>query len=241
MKAFLLAAGLGTRLKPLTDNKPKALVEVNGVPLIQIVIKRLIASGVDNLIINVHHFADKIIDFLRSQNYFGIDITISDERNNLLDTGGGLKKASWFFRNTNSFIVHNVDVISGLQLNQLYTYQETNNKLATLAVQQRESSRYLLFDEHKNLCGWRNEKSGEVKMARKPIGNLNHFAFSGIHAANPAIFEFFPDKNIFSLIDLFLKAAEENQITYFDHSGSEFIDLGKKENLDRAAEFLKSI
>ncbi len=241
MKAFLLAAGLGTRLKPLTDNKPKALVEINGVPLIQIVIKRLIASGVDNLIINVHHFADKIIDFLRSQNYFGIDITISDERNNLLDTGGGLKKVSWFFRNTNSFLVHNVDVISGLQLNQLYTYQETNNKIATLAVQQRESSRYLLFDEDKNLCGWKNEKTGEVKMARKPKGNLNQYAFSGIHAANPAIFEFFPDKNVFSLIDLFLKAAEENQITYFDHSGSEFIDLGKKENLDKAAEFLKPI
>ncbi len=239
MRAFILAAGLGTRLKPLTDKNPKALVEINGVPLIEIVVTRLINAGFNDIIINVHHFAEKVIAFLRSKNFFDIQITISDESSKLLDTGGGLKKASWFLKKTNPFLVHNVDIVSGINIKQLCDSQKNSTKIATLAVQERESSRYFLFDEEKNLCGWKNDKTGEVKMARKPVGKLKNFAFSGIHAANPAIFDFLPEENVFSLVDFFLKTAADSQITYFNHSGSEFLDLGKKENLAEAAKFVK--
>lgn len=239
MKALILAAGLGTRLRPITDNKPKALVEINGIPLIEIVIKRLIEAGFDQLIINVHHFAKQVIDYLESKNHFGIKIKISDESDLLLDTGGGLKKAEWFFNDDKPFLVHNVDIITDLELSNLYNFQLSNRYIATLAVQKRESSRYFLFDEQKNLCGWKNEKTNEIKMAREPEGSLTKFAFSGIHTADTHIFNFMPEENIFSLVDLFLKVASKHQITYFEHTNSQFIDLGKKENLIKAESLFK--
>ena len=238
MKAFVLAAGLGTRLSPITDKKPKALVEVNEIPLIEYVIKRLIEAGSKKIIVNVYHFAEQVIDFLKMKNNFGIEIEISDELDQLLDTGGGLKKAAWFL-NDAPFLVHNVDILTDLELSKLYNSQLTNKCLATLAVQQRESSRYLLFDEQKNLCGWQNEKTNEIKMARKPEGMISKFAFSGVHAADPQILNLMPGDRIFSLIDLFLKVASEHQITYFDHTNSLFIDLGKKENLIKAEKNFK--
>ena len=239
MKAFVLAAGLGTRLSPITNSKPKALVEINGKPLIEVVIKRLIEAGADKIIVNVHHFAQQVIDYLETKNNFGIDITISNERDQLLDTGGGLKKAAWFFDDDSPFVVHNVDIFTDLDISQLYSSQSSNRYIATLAVQQRESSRYLLFDEHKNLCGWKNEKTNETKMAREPEGQLSKFAFSGIHAAAPRILNFMPEEKVFSLVDLFLKVASQHQITYFDHTNSLFIDLGKKENLIKAEKLFK--
>jgi len=234
MKAFILAAGLGTRLRPLTDKTPKALIQINGVTLVEIIIKRLISFGFDSIIINVHHYADQVINFIQAKNYFGIDIEFSDERKLLLDTGGGLKKASAFFNDQKPFLVHNVDILSDINLTELYNYHLTSTSIATLAVQNRKSSRYFLFDDEKNLCGWKNENTLETKITRQPAGTLTHFAFSGIQVINPKIFPFMPKNNIFSLVDLYLSIASKEQISYFDHSRSLFLDLGKKENIAQA-------
>ncbi len=238
MKALILAAGLGTRLQPLTKNKPKALIEINGTPLIEIVINRLVKAGFNELIINVHHHPEQIINFLKSKRNFGIDIEISDESGLLLDTGGGLKNAGWFFSDNKPFIVHNVDILTDIDLSKLYNLKVSENSIAVLAVQKRESSRYLLFDEGKNLCGWKNEMTNEIRITREPIGKLLKFAFSGIHAGDPNIFNFMPEEKVFSLVDLFLKVAPLHSITYLDHTGSLFIDLGKKENLAKAEQLL---
>ena len=236
MKAFIPAAGLGTRLKPITDNIPKALIEINGIPLIEILIKHLMKAGIKEIIINVHHFSKKIISFLASQNNYGITIEVSNESDKLLDTGGGLKKAAWFLSYGQPFLVHNVDILSDIDIVSLYRFHFRGDAIITLAVQKRESSRYLLFDDEKNLCGWKNNKTHETIMARSPKGGINEFAFSGIYIADPKIFYLMPDKNVFSIIDLFLAVARDHKITYFDHSGSLFIDLGKPENLAKAEE-----
>ena len=236
MKAFVLAAGLGTRLKPLTDNKPKALVEVNGITLIELVINRLIRFGFNQLIINVHHYADDIIEYLKKNDNFGIEIVISDEKDLLLDTGGGLKKAGWFFNDEKPFLVHNIDILSNIDLGVFYRSHNSLYSSVTLAVQARYSTRYFLFDEEKSLCGWRNELSGETKITRDPKGKLTPFAFNGIHIIDPEIFKHMPDLNVFSIVDFYLTFSSKHQITYFDHTGSIFLDLGKKENLIRAKE-----
>jgi NDP-sugar pyrophosphorylase family protein len=231
MKAFILAAGLGTRLKPFTNKKPKALVEINRKTLLEVVVAKLVKSGFDDIIINVHHFADQIVNYLKSKNNFNVEIKISDESNLLLDTGGGLKHASWFFDDSNPFLVHNVDILSDLDLNNLYKHHIENNSIATLAVQDRNSSRYFLFDEEKNLCGWKNERTGEIKTAKFTTGSIIQRAFSGIHIVSPSIFNLMPEKNVFSIVDLYLSIAQTKQIAYFDHTGSLLIDLGKKENI----------
>jgi len=238
MKAFILAAGLGTRLKPLTDNRPKALVEIKGVPLLEIVIKRLIKFGFDEIIINVHHFSTQIIDFLKEKNNYGINISISDECDLLLDTGGGLKKVSWFFSDKSPSLIHNVDILTNLDLTFLYNSHLKNNSVATLAVQNRKSSRYFLFDDDKNLCGWRNSKTGEEIITREYTGKLIPLAFSGIHIIDSRIFNFMPDDKVFSIVKLYLDIAKEQRITYFDHTGSQFIDLGRKENLSEAEKLI---
>jgi len=238
MKAFILAAGLGTRLKPITDSKPKALVEINGIPLIEHLIKKLISFGFSSIIINIHHFADQIVDFVKSKKSFGIDIQFSDERDLLLDTGGGLKKAQWFFDDIKPFLIHNVDALTNINLVEMYNYHLQKNSIATLAVQKRNSSRYFYFDELATLCGWINEKSKEEKIVRESVNELKKFAFSGIQFVNPSIFELMPRSDIFSLVDLYLSIASQHRITYFDHSNSLFIDLGKKENLTEAEKIL---
>lgn len=238
MRAFVLAAGLGTRLQPLTNDKPKALVEINGTPLLEIVITKLIRAGFNQIIINVHHFAEQITGFLNLKKNFGIEIKISDESGLLLDTGGGLKNAGWFFDDNKPFLVHNVDVLTNIDLRELYNFHLRTKSLATLAVQKRNSSRYFLFDEEKNLSGWQNTKTDETKIARESKGELEQFAFSGIHVSDPAVFNFMPEEKVFSLVDFYLSIAKENRITYFDHSNSLFIDLGKKENLIEAKKFL---
>jgi NDP-sugar pyrophosphorylase family protein len=234
MKAFILAAGLGTRLKPITDTIPKALVEIKGKTLLELTISELVKFGFNEIIINVHHFADQIIDYLKSKNNFDVMIKISDERDLLLDTGGGLKYASWFLNDGSPFLIHNVDIISDMDLSELYKQHINSNSVATLAVQRRKSSRYFLFDEEKKLCGWKNEKTGEVKTARESKGSVIQLAFSGVHVVSPSIFSVMPDKNVFSIVDLYLSIARQKLITYFDHTGSVLIDLGKKENLIEA-------
>lgn len=238
MKAFILAAGLGTRLKPLTDIKPKALIEINGITLLELVINRLVKYSFNQIIINVHHHAEQIIKFLKQKNYFGIDIAISDERNLLLDTGGGLKKVFYFFNDNQPFLIHNVDILSDIDLSKFYQYHQKQNSIVTLAVQKRKSSRYFLFDDDNNLCGWENVKTSERKIVRQPIGKLSQFAFSGIHIANKEIFDYMPSEDVFSIIDFYLSVASDKRISFFDHTDSFLIDLGKKENLSEAEKIL---
>ncbi len=239
MKAFILAAGLGTRLRPLTDSTPKALIKLNGIPLLEFIIKRLIKFGFNEIIINVHHLAEQIIDFL-GKNKFDADIFISDERNLLLDTGGGLKKASFFFDDGFPFLIHNVDIISDINLTDFYEYHKKQNSIATIAVQKRNSSRYFLFDNENNLCGWKNSKTSETKIIRTSSSPFTEYAFSGIHAVNPDIFKYFPSDDVFSIIDFYLAVAIEKRITFYDHSRNFFFDLGKKENIKLAEKFLSS-
>ncbi len=241
MKALVLAAGLGTRLQPLTNSKPKALIEINGKTLLELTITRLLKFGFDQIIVNVHHFADQITDYLETKKNFGAQISISDESNLLLDTGGGLKKASWFFNDGKPFLIHNVDVLSDLDFTKLYESHLGSNGIATLAVQNRKSSRYFLFDKEKNLCGWTNVKTGDSKIVRHDSEALEPYAFSGIQIVSPGIFDLLPDDKVFSLVDLYLSVASKNRITYFDHTNSVFVDLGKKENLAEAVVLIDKI
>jgi NDP-sugar pyrophosphorylase family protein len=238
MKAFILAAGLGTRLRPITDSIPKALIQLNGKTLLEICIERLKSFGFTELVINVHHFSDQITNFLADKKFFGVDIKISDESKLLLDTGGALNKAAFLLNDEKPFLVHNVDIISDINLTQLYQSQLDSKNIVTLAVQKRKSSRYFLFDEENCLCGWKNEKTGELRITREPSGMLNSFAFSGIHVADSKIFELMPQNDIFSLVDFYLSLAPKNIISYFDHTGSVFFDLGKKENLSEAEKII---
>src|SRR6201987_1544253 len=190
MKAMILAAGLGTRLRPLTDDRPKALVEVAGYTLLEITLRRLRQFGIREVIVNVHHFAEMVVDYLKKNDNFGMRIEISREEI-LLDTGGGLKKAAWFFREDSasrdeSFILHNVDVISTIDLVKMVEAHEASDALATLAVQKRESSRQLLFDEHLQLCGRRAGSDREPEIVR-PSPRMEPLAFSGIHVISPRI------------------------------------------------------
>ena len=194
MRAMILAAGLGTRLQPLTDNLPKALVKIRDKTLLEIAINYLVKNGFDKIIINVHHFAEQLINFIE-QNNFGADISISDERDKLLDTGGGLKKASRFFNDGKPFLLYNVDIISNLNLLTLYQANIESNSITTLTVRNRESGRYLLFNSENILRGWKNTKTGEL-ITSCSIDMLDEFAFSGIHIINPEIFSLMPDGEV---------------------------------------------
>jgi NDP-sugar pyrophosphorylase family protein len=233
MKAMILAAGLGTRLQPLTNNKPKALVEVNGKTLLETTINKIIQAGITEIVINVHHFAQQVIDFVKEKNSFGIDIHFSDETEELMDTGGGLKKASWFLKGGEPFLVYNVDILSDIDLRHLINHHKKNEALVTLAVRKRKTSRYLLFDKDFTLYGWQNVKTGEKKIAREKL-DLNLFAFSGIHIIEPAIFDLINKTGRFSIIDVYLKLAKEYRILGYDHSQTQWLDLGRIENLKEA-------
>jgi NDP-sugar pyrophosphorylase family protein len=240
MKALIFAAGLGTRLRPLTNDKPKALVEINGKTLLQITVEKLVAFGFNEILVNVHHFADLMIATIEKNNGWGAKITISDERNELLETGGGLKKAAWFFDDGKPFLIHNVDVIHDLDLGKLYQYHLQNEALATLAIRKRSTSRYLLFNNEMELRGWQNIKTGEVKIAKATIGQLWSFGFSGIHIMSPTIFSLLTETGKFSIINPYLRLAKTELIQGFDHSDSVWIDVGKHESLETARHFLKT-
>ncbi len=241
-KALIFAAGLGTRLKPLTDSMPKAMVPVGGKPLLWHTIHKLKSVGFGEIIINVHHFAEQIIDYVQANNSFGIRIEFSDEREKLLDTGGGIKKASWFFDDDKPFLIHNVDILSNIDLRNLYKIHTKSNSIATLVVSRRETSRYFLFDENNRLEGWINEKTGEIKspVARLNPINYRKLAFSGIHVVDPAIFHYmtdFPEK--FSIVDFYLSLCNKENITGFEPENLSMIDVGKLESLDDADRFLR--
>ncbi len=241
MKAFLLAAGLGTRLLPLTEDKPKALVEINGKTLLELAVTKLKRHGFNQIIINVHHFSDKIIDYLQKKNNFDIEIEISDERDLLLDTGGGLKKVSWFFHEPEPFLIYNVDILSDIDLNELYEFHKTADAIITLAVQQRNDSRCFIFNDENVLIGWTNRKTHEEKITREPNGQKHLLSFSGIHVVDPKIFELMPDENVFSIIDLYLNVSAKYNITSFMHDDSIWHDVGKKESLTIPENELKEL
>jgi NDP-sugar pyrophosphorylase family protein len=241
MKAMVFAAGLGTRLRPLTDTLPKALVPVDGQPMLAHVLQRLKAFGCDDIIINVHHYADQIIAFLEQQQHFGIAIHISHEREQPLDTGGGVKQAAWFFDDGQPFLAHNVDVITNLDLAALYQAHLRSQALATIAVKSRQTARYFLFDQHDRLCGWRNRATGEVRMARPTAASqLTPLAFSGIHVISPAIFSLMPSQPVFSLPSCYLSLAAAHTIMAFRHDQSFWLDIGKPDALAQADRLLEN-
>lgn len=234
MKAMILAAGLGTRLKPFTDKHPKALAIVNGKTLLQRNIEYLASFEIKEVIVNVHHFAGQIIDLIKSSKGFGSNISISDETDEVLETGGGIKKAASFFeKDEEPFVVMNVDILTDINLKEMIDQHQKNKPLATLAVTSRNTSRYFLFDELGHLCGWENEKTGEQKMSKEP-GRYIQKAFSGIHVISPKIFSLIKMKGKFSMVDVYLQLAKTHAITSFDHSNSKFIDAGKPESILKA-------
>jgi len=240
MKALIFAAGLGTRLKPITDNLPKALVPIAGKPLLEHVIQKLKAQGFDEILINVHHFPDQIINFVKVNNAFDIRIEISDERELLLDTGGGIKNAASFFDDNKPFLVHNVDILSTLNLNELYHQHLRTNPLATLVVSKRDTSRYLLFDDDLRLRGWINEKTGETKpLDFQHPERFAKFAFSGIQVLSPHVFnimESYPQK--FPIMDFYLENMKQNNILSFVPVDYKMIDVGKLNVLEEAEKFV---
>jgi len=242
MKAMIFAAGLGTRLKPLTDTLPKALVPIAGKPLLEHVILKLKSAGFDEIIVNVHHFPDLIIDFLKANDNFGIRIEVSDERDLLLDTGGGIRKAAWFFDDGKPFLVHNVDILSNVDLHALYHQHLRTNALATLVVSKRDTFRYLLFDDNLRLNGWINEKTGETKPA-----NLKHekffqkLAFSGIQVLSPAVLKLMETlEPKFPIMDFYLSNASTQTISGFVPDNYSMLDVGKLDVLDEAERFVTS-
>ena len=241
MKAMILAAGLGTRLRPLTDDRPKALVEVAGRTLLEITLSRLGAFGVREVIINVHHRAEMIVEYLKKNNNFGMGIEISREEI-LLDTGGGLKKAAYFFREDSAerpFILHNVDVISTIDLEKMVRSHSDSQALATLAVQDREASRYLLFDQQLQLCGRRAGRNSKAEVVGSPE-KVQKLAFSGIHVISPRFLGMMIEEGVFSIISAYLRLAGQNEkILGFRANEYYWRDLGKPENVKQAARDLE--
>jgi NDP-sugar pyrophosphorylase family protein len=241
MKAMILAAGLGTRLRPLTDDRPKALVEINGRTLLEITLSRLREFGVSDVIINGHHFADILIDYLRRNHDFGMRIEISRE-DVLLDTGGGLKKAAHFFlpdATDQPFILHNVDVLSTIDLRQMLRRHLEQNALATLAVQHRKTSRYLLFDERSELCGRRivqNDGADTAAEMVRAVTNPQPLAFSGIHVISPRLLTLMHEEGVFSIIDTYLRLAGAGEkILAFRADQYYWRDLGRPEHIAQAS------
>lgn len=234
MKAMILAAGLGTRLQHLTENKPKALVEVKGKTLLERSIRTLTQAGVDDIIINVHHYAPLIIDFLK-RHKFDASISISDESNLLLDTGGGIKNTASFFNDNNPFVIYNVDIISDINLKAMLDYHRDKKPLASLAVRQRDTQRYLLFDENMRLCGRYNAKTEEQTLVFPEKKNCRPLAFSGIHVLSPEVFNFMPDEKVFSITDFYVHIANKQTVMGYEHNEGYWMDMGKLKSIEDGA------
>ena len=229
---MIFAAGLGTRFKPWTDKHPKALAIVNGKSLLQRNIEYLQQYGITNVVVNVHHFADQITTALEKNKGWGSHITISDETEMVLETGGGLKKAAPLFT-SDTIVVINVDILTDLNLGDLIAFHQRHNPASTLAITNRITSRYFLFDENNTLCGWRNTKTGEEKIARTASEYIPK-AFSGIHVISKKLLSLIQREGKFSIVDTYLELAPTHIIKGFDHSGSRFIDVGKPESVAQA-------
>jgi NDP-sugar pyrophosphorylase family protein len=237
MKAIIFAAGLGTRLKPLTDHCPKALIKLNGRPLLWHSINFLKQSGIDEVVVNVHHFADLMIDYLQKED-FGIPVLISDESDDLLDTGGGLLKAHKLLGDDSPFIACNVDIISSVDLNKVIDYHNMNHPLATLVVRRRETNRFFMFNENMSLSGWKNIESGEEIISNKTFHESIPWAFSGIQIISPSIFGLITENGKFSITKLYLRLAENYNIMGFPDSSDFWLDLGKPGQITIAENYL---
>lgn len=261
---MIFAAGLGTRLRPLTDNLPKALVEINGKPLLQHTIEKLTGEGFDDIVINIHHFAEKIREFIASHDFGKCRISISDESDLLRDTGGGIRHAEAFLNGNGPFLVHNTDIISDVSLRELYSaHMEHGKALATLTVSNRKTERYLLFRKDisgkPELAAWCNTKTGETKspyreLVHRPDGRdfdiegfissngLKKYAFSGIHVISPEIFSLMSDMpERFPIMDFYLGIAGKYSITCHIAKNNTIIDVGKPDSIEKAENFIKKI
>lgn len=239
MKGMIFAAGLGTRLRPLTNDRPKALVEVAGKPMLRHVVERFKQAGISEIVVNVHHFADKIIDYIRDNDYFGVTIHVSDERDYLLDTGGAILKARRWLDGNEPFLVHNADIMTNLDLVALERNHIDSGAAATLVVSPRETSRYLLFDANFDLCGWTNVKTGEILPQGIDTTHMDKMAFGGIHILSPdAIYRLlstFSDDKKFSIIPFYAKKCREIKIRgYLSPTPYKWVDIGRPETLAKA-------
>jgi MurNAc alpha-1-phosphate uridylyltransferase len=238
---MIFAAGLGTRLRPLTDSIPKALVEVGGVPMLERVARRLVAAGATRLIINAHHHAGLVKQFVAAKNGFGVEALISDESGELLDTGGGLKHAAPLFRGEQPFLLHNGDVVADFDLAAFYAAHCRSDALATLAVNHREVSRYLAFDAAGYLCGYGNAATGLAETSREPAGAVERLGFCGVHVISNRIFDLISEQGVFSIIALYLRLSRQGfRIAPYSIDGSTWIDIGKPDQLAEARKILSS-
>jgi NDP-sugar pyrophosphorylase family protein len=239
MKALIFAAGLGTRLGPFTQNKPKALVELAGKPLLLHAIEKVLAAGITDITINVHHFSEQIISFVNDL-HINAQIHISDETDRLLDTGGGLKKAARFLKGEEPVLIFNVDVISDLDFTELEQYHRQFGALATLVVRRRKTSRYLMFDKNLLMTGWKNFASEETRISRADaFAGSEPLAFSGIHVIDPQLFDLITESGKFPIMDLYLRLARDYPIKAFIDQSEVWMDLGKPDQLEKAEKLLK--
>lgn len=236
MKALIFAAGLGTRLKPFTNIHPKALALVNGKTLLQRNIEYLKAAGIHEMVINIHHFGNQIVDFLQQHANFGCRIEISDETDEVLETGGGLLKARPFLEG-DDFVVLNVDILTQMDLTQMLAFHQTHLPLVTLAVSDRDSSRKLMFDHNMRLCGWKNFVTGEEIITQTQVYKVS--AFSGIHIMRKDIFNYIEERGKFSIMKSYMRLMSGQILLGYDHSGDILIDVGKPEAIAQAEVFFK--
>lgn len=230
---MILAAGLGTRLKPLTDKYPKPLIPIGDYTMLDFCIAYLAKHGIDEIIINVHHLADQLMEFVAMKRWEGLKIEISDETSQLLDTGGGLLNAKWFFEGETDFVLMASDVLTDLNLSDMIWQHKNSKALVSLAVKERNTSRSLLFDSGGNLAGWKNNQTGEIKNVPGKQ-SVSAFGFSGIHVINSILFEKFIESGIFSIINAYLRLAETETIKSFDHTGGKWMEFGRIENIENA-------
>jgi len=241
INAMIFAAGLGTRLKQYTQDCPKALVSLNGKPLLEHCILKLKDFGVDRIVINVHHFADQIEAFLASKGNFGMDILISDERELLLDTGGAIKKAKSLFIPNAPILIYNVDILSSLNLDDLLAAHEKKQALATLNLRDKNTNRHLCFNQDGLLCAWKNDATQEVKVVNESHFDSSAFSFSGIHIIDSKLLDLIEEEGVFSIIDLYLRLAKDYKIAGYHDRSDIWMDLGKPEELQKAELLIKKL
>jgi len=240
MKAMILAAGLGTRLGKQTAEKPKALVEINGITMLESLVERLKEQGIKKIVINIHHHGQQVIDFVEQKENFGIEISFSDERNELLDTGGAIKKASSFFQGEEPVLVHNVDIYSEINLKDLLEYHREMNSFATLCVRRRTSGRVLIFKDNNQLAGWANLDECSYKWVKEPLNLFEAFAYNGVFLAEPQFAASMPFEGKFSIIDCWLEMAKNRKITAWVDESPVWFDFGTTEKIKIAEQYLKN-
>lgn len=239
MKSIIFAAGIGSRLGELTGNKPKALVEISGITLLEAAIRKLKKYGIDEIIINVHHFADMIEEFLWKNRNFDIRIELSDEREQLLETGGGLMKASWFFDDNKPFLTYNVDVLTSLDITSLIVFHKESDSLVSLACKKRNTERYFLTDKSNRLCGWENIKTGDRIDAIHSEGAVERVGYSCVTVMNPEIFDLIGEKGVFSLTPIFLRLTEKHPVMVYKHDQDYWTDIANQKRFDEANEYFR--